>query len=309
MGCELLSMHNFRASLLSEKDRSAHQPVQRHKQPRSPGGEGLERVAVPRAVNRTADHREDDRRRLIEQTVTLVFRGAKLNVDLINLSGGGAMICGDFSPFLWEKVELTLGEHGTVECAVRWIRGNRIGLEFAHETQVHGDPAARDAMLLEVSRSSFPDMPAAAPSVATELNDNAVPFDAARRGERSQPMIWSGHVHFNHKSVPVRLRNISPHGALVESSLAYPVGAGVYLALGEAGQMFATVSWSRGDQVGLSFSHAFDIASLSKSRPDLAPRRWSADRDLRNNQGDDSPWPSARDRLSLDALKTMPEAS
>jgi len=300
-------MNNFRASLLSGKGRNGDQPVQARKRPRSPGGEGLERVAVPREVARTADHREDDRHRLIEQTATLAFHGTTLTVDLINLSGGGAMVRGDFVPMLWERVELTLGEHGMVECAVRWIRGDRIGLEFAHETQVQGDPAARDAMLLEVIRASFPDLPGALVPSTAEPQAAAAPVDAARRGEPRHPMIWSGHVHFNHDSVPVRLRNVSPHGALIESPLAYPPGAEVFLDLGAAGQIFATVSWSRGDQVGLSFAQTFDIANLAKARPDLTSNRWSAPQYLRDDQSDNSPWSSAWGHLSIEELKTSLE--
>jgi len=305
-------MNNFRASLQSGKVGNADQPLQTAKRPRSPGGEGLERVAVSRDVVRTADHRDDDRHRLINQTATLSFRGTVLTVDLINLSGGGAMIRGDFSPNLWERVDLTLGEHGTVECAVRWIRGDRIGLEFAHETQVHGDPATRDAMLLDVIRASFPDLATApqhatAPAELEELEETPDVIDAARRGEARHPMIWSGHIHFNHDSVPVRLRNISPHGALVESPLAYPVGAEVYLDLGDAGQIFATVSWSRGDQVGLAFTNAFDISNLSKTRPELAPQRWSTPQYLREDQGDSSPWSPNWGRLSLNELQNSLE--
>ncbi|MEO7786954.1 MAG: PilZ domain-containing protein, partial [Sphingomicrobium sp.] len=262
--------------------------------------------AVPRDVHRSADHRDSDRHRLIEQTASLVFRGTTQLVELINLSGGGAMVRGNFAPNMWERVELTLGEHGMVECAVRWIRGDRIGLEFAHETQIHGDAATRDAMLLEVIRQSFPDFVDRNP-VPEVVETIIEPVDAARRGEPRHPMIWSGHIHFNHDSVPVRLRNISPHGALVESPLAYPAGAEVYLDLGEAGSLFATVSWARGDQVGLSFAQVFDIASLAKSRPELAPQRWSTPQYLRDDQADSSPWSSTWGRLSVDELKTSLE--
>ena len=65
---------------------------------------------------------------------------------------------------LWKQVHLELGEGGSVECAVRWIRGDRIGLEFAHETQVGGDTAKRDAMLLDVIQRNFPDDSPAQPA-------------------------------------------------------------------------------------------------------------------------------------------------
>lgn len=306
-------MNNFRAALLSGKRVNSDQPVQSEKKPRSPGGEGLERVAVPRDAHRTADHRDDDRHRLIEQTATLGFRGSELVVDLINLSGGGAMVRGDFAPDMWERVSLTLGENGTLECAVRWVRGDRIGLEFAHETQIQADPATRDAMLLDVIRQSFPDYAASPSPVAADqpglpdLPDDVDPVDLARRGEPRHPLIWSGEILFNHDSQPVRLRNISANGALVESPLAYPPGSEVYLDLDGAGSLFATVSWSRGDQVGLAFQQPFDIASLARHTPTIAPNRWSKPQFLRDDQGESSPWSAGWERLSVDELKTSLE--
>jgi hypothetical protein len=305
-------MNNFRRSLHGGRSDGGKSPLQPAKRPRSPGADGLDQIAVVRDAHRTADHRDDDRHRLVGQTATLDFRGKTIEVDLINLSGGGAMVHGPFAPEMWEKVVLTLGEHGRVECAVRWIRGDRIGLEFAHETQILGDPAARDAMLLDALSNSFPDLvgarpPAAAPAEASPAAPAPAPVDAARRAEPRHPMIWSGHIHFNHDSTPVRLRNVSPHGALVESPLCYPAGAEVYLDLGDAGRMFATVCWARGDQVGLGFAHPFDIAGLARARPTIAPQRWATPPYLRDDQGDASPWSSDWGRLSLDELKNSLE--
>ena len=81
-----------------------------------------------------------------------------LDADLINLSGGGAMIEADLKPRLWDRIDLYLGAGSPIECAVRWLRNGRIGLEFAHETQIECDEAKRDALLLEVIRRSFPDL-------------------------------------------------------------------------------------------------------------------------------------------------------
>ena len=68
--------------------------------------------------------------------MSLTHAGRSHAVQLVNLSGGGAMVAADFAPMLWDRVELHLGENGTVECAVRWLKGGRIGLEFAHETRL-----------------------------------------------------------------------------------------------------------------------------------------------------------------------------
>ena len=61
-------------------------------------------------------------------------------VELINLSGGGAMISGELNLMLWDHVELRARRAmDEIECAVRWIKDDRIGLEFAHETRLDCD--------------------------------------------------------------------------------------------------------------------------------------------------------------------------
>ena len=302
-------MNSFRASMLTGKGRLEDQPLLTPKTPGGPSSDSLTGITVAREATRTADHRDDDRHRLAAEEADVLFRGEQHRVELINLSGGGAMVRAGFSPLIWERVELTLGEHGAIECAVRWIRDDRIGLEFAHETQIHGDTFVRDAMLLEVIRRSFPDLESSAPASEPEALalDPAEIVANARRGEPRHPLIWSGTVHFSHDSQPVRLRNISPHGALIESPLAYPIGAELYLDLEEAGSLFATVSWSRGDQVGLSFAQIFDIGLLAKTRPAVAPNRWSPPQYMREDRAEGSPWSEQWGRLSVEELKTSLE--
>ena len=60
------------------------------------------------------------------------------------------MVAGDFKAKLWDRstwCSATASRHGEIECAVRWIRDDRIGLEFAHETQVDCDPETLDELL------------------------------------------------------------------------------------------------------------------------------------------------------------------
>src|SRR4051794_40899723 len=91
---------------------------------------GLADVPVPRQEGRRTNQRRGDRHRLSNEQSVIRTEGREIPVDLINLSGGGAMVEGDFELALWDRVELQVGENGTVECAVCWIRGKRIGLEF-----------------------------------------------------------------------------------------------------------------------------------------------------------------------------------
>jgi len=239
---------------------------------------GLGSVAVPRDTVRNVNHRDDDRHRLQAEHATLKVGRKNHQVDLINLSGGGAMIRTDVALAMWQKVNLGLGDCAPVECAVRWLRGDRVGLEFAHETQVGGDAETRDAMLLNVLQRSFPESaiaPVAARLPVAPATAADAPAGAQRRTELRHPLIWWGEIHFNHDTTRVRLRNISEQGALVDSDVAFASNAEILLDLGAAGQHFATVTWSRGDQVGLRFASPFDIGLLAQVKPEVATHQWA----------------------------------
>ncbi len=263
---------------------------------------GLGSVPVAREEVRSVNHRDEDRHRLqAEQAVIRVGRKTH-EVELINLSDGGAMIRTDQLLAMWQKLFLVLGECDPVEAAVRWVRGDRFGLEFAHETQIGGDQATRNAMLLDVLKRSFPD--AGKPvrkSAATAVAESAptpkvkgAQTGAQRRGDLRHPLIWWGQIHFSHESTRVRFRNISESGALVDSDVAFPPDAEVLLDLGGAGQHFATVGWSRGDQVGLRFVSPFDIKLLAKIKPEVANHKWLRPSYLSGGQADSSGgWGSA----------------
>src|SRR5437764_13309466 len=100
------------------------------KKPRGAKADELDSVVVPREEKRRSNSRYGDRHRLLDEQVSLTHEGKELELELINLSGGGAMVSG-FEPKLWDKVELHIGEHGTVECAGCWIRGDRVARQFA----------------------------------------------------------------------------------------------------------------------------------------------------------------------------------
>ena len=269
-------MNSFRAAIEGGGGYSPSGPSMPEKRPSGASEEaGLESVAVPRSTKRSADHRDGDRHRLTSENAVLQLRGKKHEVELVNLSGGGAMIATDIPLQMWQKVHLVLGGEFKIECAVRWIRGGRIGLEFAHETQIDSDPAKRDTMLLDVLKRSFPDIKSAPPAPVSEKHEKkgGISAETQRRAAQRHPLIWSGEILFNHDSERVRLRNISESGALVESASSFPVGAEVLLDLGKAGQHFAKVSWAHGDQIGIKFERTFDITILSKSKPDGADHR------------------------------------
>lgn len=82
-------------------------------------------------------------------------------------------------------------------------------------------------------------------------------------------LIRNGHLRWEGGELPVRLRNISEGGAMVECDGDVPAGTAVTLDLDEAGTVAAEVRWSQRGQIGLMFRTPFNLASLGRRR---APR-------------------------------------
>lgn len=304
-------MNKFRSAILSGNGLYPKNPLVRDKQGRGATEDDLSSVEVPRSEGRSADHRDDDRHRLNEEVARARFAAEEHDVDLINLSGGGAMIRADFSPRLWDRVDLILAEGAEIECAVRWIRHDRIGLEFAHETRIDCGAEERDALLLDVIHRSFPDV-ALAPRVeemkqepveAVDGGDDDDAIANSRRTERRHPLVWMGEVYFAHGNEKVRLRNISENGALIEGPVQYPLGVEVLLDLGKAGQHFATVSWACGDKTGLKFNNGFNLKLLGDAKPEVAPHLMIRPGPGLQTSDIDNPWADGWQRQSLDELR------
>jgi hypothetical protein len=234
----------------------------------------------------------------------VTYQGADYEAEAINVSGGGAMIATDVMPNLGECMHLQLGDGGTVECAVRWIKGGRLGLEFAHETQLHCSDDERAAVLREVIQQSFPDekfdsVPVEQPPEAAEPAD--------QRAATRHPLIWVGELHHGSHSWSVRLRNISATGALVDCPAPLRSNSEVVLDLGKAGTVFAAVSWRVGDHIGLRFDEPFDLQRLSQSKPQVTPHRWLRPSYLEEDVKAGSPWDDSWSRMSVDDLRTQLE--
>jgi hypothetical protein len=260
-------------------------------------------IKVARSESRSSNERKTDRHRLTDEQAVVRRKGKRHVVELINLSHGGAMVAGDIKAKLWDKVALVLGDESEsgaseIECAVRWIRDGRYGLEFAHETQVECDGETLDELLRQVIRHSFP-------GVELKLRPAHSESDGEHEDKRTEgrhPLIWSGILHHDYDWEMVRLRNISQSGALIECPAELPAGATVYLDLGEAGKIATTVVWSRGDQVGLSFVEPFDVRCLAKTAPDVATKHGYQAPFGELGQSDQSPWAPQWGRLSVDEL-------
>ena len=290
---------NIRAKIFGGASTPEEPVVVAAKKPKGAKSDTLNSVSVEREESRRGNTRTDDRHRLPDEQVRVTHEGKPITVQLVNLSGGGAMVSGDFRPKLWDRVELHLGDDGVIECAVRWLKDDRVGLEFAHETRIECSIGEQAALLREVIARSFPDVEF---EVVEGLVEEQSTSDEHRR-ERRHPLIWSGVVHHDYQSNPVRLRNISSTGALIECQTPLRVGAEPLLDLGEAGQVFATVTWAIGDQAGLKFQKPFDLAQLARAKPEVAPTRWDRPSYLQPGAAADSPWDEQWGRMSLSELR------
>ena len=207
------------------------------------------------------------------------------------------MVSGDFEPMIWDRVDLHLGNHGTIECAVRWIRDGRVGLEFAHETHLDWPSEQVAIVLRHVIEHSFPHISLPEPKPAASPAPPPEPINEERRAPR-HPLIWKATLHHNYQSDTVRIRNISSSGAMIETGATVIVGTEPLLEFSEAVSISATVEWAVGDQVGLRFHLPFDMNVLAEIRPTVATQHWERPEYLDPNRQQDE----RLSRLSLPEL-------
>jgi hypothetical protein len=288
---------NIRAQIFGSGE-AAQDRLLREKQPRGAKSDDLHSVTVPREEARRGNSRSVDRHRLTEEKVSLTHKGASRDAQLVNLSGGGAMVETDLDVKLWDRVDLCLGDHGMIECAVRWIRNGRIGLEFAHETRLDCSADEQATLLREAINRSFPDIQH---FDGPEPESKAASPDELRNASR-HPLIWSGVLHHDYQSTAVRVRNISATGAMIETTAPVRVGAEPLLELGDAISLSATVEWAVGDQVGVRFHTMFDMSQLGRARPEVTPAHWVRPAYLDKIEAD-SAWDPRWQRLSVSELK------
>lgn len=276
---------------------AADEPLLPAKKRKGAKSDTLQSVSVAREESRTSNTRYETRHRLTEEQAHVTCSGEDHVVRLINISGGGAMVAADFEAALWDRVDLHLGEHGSIECAVRWIRDDRLGLEFAHETRLDCSASDQAKLLREVVTRNFPEIEFDVPETRTEHHG------PESRVARRHPLIWSAVLHHDYQSSTVRLRNISEIGAMIQCDSLLHIGSEPLLDFGDAGSLFATVMWAVGDQAGLRFTSPFDLSQLARSRPEVAPARWNGPAYLNGADIESSPWASEWNRMSLGELR------
>src|SRR5690349_15849485 len=146
---------NIRAKIYGGAQ-AAEEPLLKAKRPKGAKADTLHSVRVARETSRASNGRAEDRHRLTNERVRITHHASDHQVELINLSGGGAMIETTIELALWDRISLHLGNHGDIECAVRWIRDGRVGLEFAHETRLDAPSNQVAIVLRHVIERTFP---------------------------------------------------------------------------------------------------------------------------------------------------------
>ena len=99
--------------------------------------------------------------------------------------------------------------------------------------------------------------------VACESKDTA--SEAHSRAPR-HGLIRLATLKWNGQALPVRLRNISTGGALLESERALDQGSRVELDLPGCGVLAAEVRWSQSGRLGIGFLEEFDLKRLAPPR-------------------------------------------
>jgi hypothetical protein len=240
---------------------------------------GLAGIPILREEARRTDQRREDRHMNLVDGAVITFRRKRIEVEVINISSHGVMIDSDIEPRLGERVEIRFEDCNRTMCTVRWIKGRQIGLEFAAETVLIAPPDVRDYIVSGRRAGEKP------PKL--EIKPDRAP---------RQSLIWKGILHFGIESLPVRLRNISQEGAMLDCAEDVLAGTPVVLELDGAGAnaVQAKVRWCRSGQIGVHFDEPFDmriLAGVAPSREPVATAARYVKPDYLGSEGDDeSPW-------------------
>lgn len=289
-------MHELRNSILSGDGGRPNGLVAAKKAREAPSdGASLLAIRVKKQEARASNERREDRHRDLVEEATLHHRRKKRQVRVVNISASGLLIETDTELGIGEAVQVQLDHCDKAPCHVRWIRGGRIGLEFEAATTITGSKSVRDYVISRLRG----DVPSGGPGGVN-------PERAIRHS-----LIWFGHIHFDHDSWPVRVRNISPTGAMLESRKQFEPGSSILLDLDAGGTVFATVKWCKGGQIGVKFDGQFDLKRLlaANAAPVSMPSYKKPDY-LKSEGKADSPWYNCWDKLSVDELQsTLSKAS
>jgi hypothetical protein len=260
---------------------------------RGGSGEGsLCSIKIKREARRVGNERGETRRSAYDREATVSLRGESHPAKIINRSDSGAMIESPIQPIIGEPMEVDFGDGNPEPCVARWLREGRIGIEFGNHDLLVGR-SLRDEFVFGMGK--------AAPQPEAEEAD-----DPAAEREPRQAVIRTAKLRSGNKVLQVRLCNISPHGAMLESDQCLTPGSQVRLEMGGGVLVTAKVRWNNGRKAGLRFDDLLDPASLSPfsvtHRPGMIKPSY-----LDSEFDPNSPWAARFEKLTLDNLNSSGE--
>lgn len=240
---------------------------------------------VRREEARKTNQRHDERYMHVIETATVKFRGRYETVEILNVSSRGAMVRAKIEPKIGVRLNVRFEDCNWVESIVRWVNGDRIGLEFTNETIIIAPAKMRD--LIVSGRRD---------------RERAVGISLGHQREPRQHLLWKGVLHWNQESREVKLRNISPRGAMLTEAVDLQPYTPVVLELAGVGGIQGEVRWCRAGHIGVRFSSKFDLSLLERADPEVTGPAMVKPDYLKSETDAESPWAASWDWLRPEDL-------
>jgi len=123
-------MHELRTAILTGDVDKVLNPVTRKEGcRRREAGPSLVDIPIPREERRVTNQRCEDRFHGVVERATIVFRGKRTLVPVVNVSESGAMIESAIVPRIGETIGLLFDGFERIDGVVRWVKQGRIGLD------------------------------------------------------------------------------------------------------------------------------------------------------------------------------------
>ena len=276
-------MHELRSTLVRGERRNALAAKPAAGARRTRDG-GLAGIAIRREEARRCNQRQDDRHVEVVETAVLRLQRKLHEVAVRNVSARGAMIECDLQPRIGARAEIRFGDCNETSCVVRWVRGGRIGLEFDRDTLVIGANDDRRRLVSGRREGEHP---------TYELRKQRLP--------RQSSMVLAS-LHLQSESMPVRLRNISEEGAMLEAGADLEVDCAIVLEIPDVAALSGQVKWCRSGQVGIRFDVPFELATLTRPATPGERIDYVKPDYLRSEADPNSPWAARWTRLTAGDL-------
>lgn len=238
--------------------------IQKKRRKQDPKAKGLGAVSIGRKATRAIHQRGEDRHFLEGASAKATIGNAERDVQLLNLSSNGVMIKSEHEIAIGQRIKIEFDECAPITAEARWIRKNKIGLEFVAETVIIADAGVQDFIIKTIARQN-------------ELSGHPLDLKLGaeqRISDKRHELIWLAKIRHEGDNTTVRVRNISAKGAMISLAreAVLPRGSSVKLSLEKIGVFPAKVRWSTDRQVGIEFETPFDVSELvNEPWVELAP--------------------------------------